>query len=330
MLYIFNFYANKYSVYVFLIMKNIKIPVILGPTGSGKSNLSMSLAREFGLSIISCDSRQIYKYMDIGTAKPSLIDLKEVVHYMIDIIEPNQSFSAFSFQEMVLEIIRKGSEKGERFLICGGTGLYYEALSSGVGPQIATDQELINIYTEKAKIHGRKRIHDELKLLDPIAASKLHPNDLQRVIRALAVFKKEGISIYELQNKKRPPENIEFLNLILLPQRKTLYERINNRVNEMAQAGLFNEFKQLIEKGYSQDDPGMRTVGYQEFFSRKNDTDEEIKLVLDSIKQNSRKYAKRQFTWFNNRVNGERLDPDKLSDSIDILNKIKFFLDIKR
>lgn len=310
-------------------MDKIKIPVILGPTASGKSSMTMDLATELDLSVISCDSRQIYRYMDIGTAKPSKDDVKNVKHYLIDIIEPDNEFSAFAYQKEALKIIREGDKKGERFIICGGTGLYFEALSEGVGPQISTDPEIIKYYTQKASIEGRESIYQELKSLDLKAANKLHPNDLQRVIRAIAVYKQEGVSIIDLQNRKSPPDDIEFDIIKLNPPRDQLYNRINKRVDIMANEGLFDEFTSLLARGYTESDSGMRTVGYQEFFNRVDDTDLSLKDVFDKIKQNSRKYAKRQYTWFNNRVRGISVDSFDKEQILSAKNKIKIFLDIK-
>lgn len=311
-------------------MEKIRVPVILGPTASGKSSLAFNLAKELGLSIISCDSRQIYKYLDIGTAKPVKDELEEVKHYMIDIVDPKEDFSSFAYQEMVLKIIREGDKKGERFIICGGTGLYFEALSKGVGPQISTDPEFIKKYIQKAEQEGKESVYNELKEIDPKVALKLHSNDLQRVIRALAVMKQEGCSILDLQNKKSSPEDIEFFKVILNPERDFLYSEINKRVGKMANDGLYNEFKALVERGFTQNDPGMRTVGYQEFFNLRNDTEKALAAVFDKIRQNSRKYAKRQYTWFKNREGGYLVDPMNSSDLLSAINKIKKFLDMTK
>ncbi len=303
-------------------MAKIKIPVILGPTAVGKSDLALSLATEFGCEILSCDSRQIYQELNIGTAKPTQEEMQTVPHWMIDIVPPTESFSAHRFESEALQIIRERAGKGKRTIICGGTGLYYKSLSEGMGPQIATDLPFRKKYTEIAQEKGREAVHEELQHCDPETAKHLHPNDLQRVIRALQVFHDSGIPLSTLKSNKRPPSDIAFEVFILQLPRDLLYTRINNRVDTMMDMDLWQEFTSLYEKGYTRDDPGMHCVGYKELYpviEKKMSLQQAITL----IKQNTRNFAKRQITWFRNKVTGTTIDMTRGQGSTLLMKKVK-------
>ena len=303
--------------------KKIQIPFITGPTAVGKSSIAIEIAKELGYEIISCDSRQIYKYMNIGTAKPSKKELNSVNHHLIDIKNPDEKYSAFQFATDALKIIRDCAEIGKSVLLCGGTGLYFEALSQGVGPQVETDTELIEFYTKIAEHEGRESVFNKLKQVDPESANRLHKNDLQRVIRALAVYKQTGVSLQKLQNRKSPPSDIEFHTYTFLLDREKLYEKINSRVDKMVSDGLYEEFLTLLKMGYTYKSPGLRSVGYQEFFNTLDSGAFSIEDAVTKIKQASRKYAKRQSTWLKNRVAGELVDVEKSDFKTELLNKIK-------
>jgi tRNA dimethylallyltransferase len=285
----------------------IKVPVILGPTAVGKTDISLRLAREMDFEILSCDSRQIYKYMNIGTAKPSLKEMKKVRHWMIDIVDPSDYYSAYQFSQEALKIIGDGAKRNKTVLVCGGTGLYYQSLCEGLGPQIASNLTFRKKYKERALQEGCENIYKELEKCDPETASKLHPNDVQRVIRALQVYYDTGIPLSVHQEKKRPPENIEFFVLVITLPRPALYDRINKRVDAMFYSGLWEEFSLLYGKGYKKNDPGMQCVGYKELFDVMGKSKSLIEMI-EKIKQNTRNYAKRQVTWFTNKLNGIHVD----------------------
>jgi tRNA dimethylallyltransferase len=283
-------------------MKTV-VPVLLGPTAVGKSVYALELARYNGWEIISCDSRQIYRGMDIGTAKPSTEQLNDVKHWFVNIQEPGDLYSAFDFATEALSIIQNRAVQGQGVIICGGTGLYFKALSEGFSTNVETDPDLKNELMERGKKQGVKLLHEELKTVDPDAASTIHKNDLQRVVRALAVYHQTGVPFSKSRNKGNAPAGIEFRTIKLTMERTFLYKRINDRVDTMITSGLVDECRGLLESGVSTDAPGMQCVGYREwvpFFNGLSTMPE----TIEEIKQNSRRYAKRQSTWFSHQVTG--------------------------
>ncbi len=283
------------------------VPVLLGPTAVGKSAYALELARQNHWEIISCDSRQIYRGMDIGTAKLSVEQLNEVKHWLIDIKNPSDLYSAFDFATEALSIIQNRAAQGQGVIICGGTGLYFKALSEGFSANVETDPDLKNALMERGKNQGIQILHEELKAVDPDAAKTIHENDLQRIVRALAVFQQTGVPFSKSRSKGNPPSGIEFRTIKLTMERINLYERINDRVDSMIAAGLVDECRRLLESDISTEAPGMQCVGYREwvsFFNGHRSFAETVEL----IKQNSRRYAKRQATWFSHQVNGVELE----------------------
>jgi tRNA dimethylallyltransferase len=196
-------------------------------------------------------------------------------------------------------------------LICGGTGLYFKSLREGLGPQIGSDIAFREKYKRRVSLEGVESVFEELKKCDPAAASRLHPNDVQRVIRALQVYHETGRPLSELQKENRPVDDIEYSVVILSLNRDILYERINGRVDRMISEGLWEEFNFLCEKGYGEFDPGMQCVGYKELFDVKKGKGT-VSEAGERIKRNTRNYAKRQMTWFKNKESGVYFD---LSDS---------------
>ena len=277
--------------------------MILGPTAVGKTGHALGLAEEYNFEIISCDSRQIYRYMDIGTAKPSKPELKRVRHWLIDSIDPDESYSAYQFSKDAAAIIRANRQAKKGALICGGTGLYFRSLSEGLGPQAASNPQIRAQLEAKAREKGVHELHRELTTLDPESGHRIHPNDLQRIIRALAVFYQTGTPISELRNQTAPPMDMQFAVAILMLPRTVLYERINKRVDTMVNEGLWDEFKQLRAKGYELNHPGMLCVGYRELFGVETG-EKSFSDACEEIKRNTRRYAKRQITWFANQIKG--------------------------
>lgn len=277
-------------------IKKKNVLVLLGPTCSGKSAVGFWLAKEMNGEIISADSRQIYKYLDIGTAKPSLEERKKVKHHFIDELLPEQEFNAGEFSIQAREIIDGIFESGKLPIVVGGSGLYIRALIDGffdapsANPEIRF--ELENIFRKK----GGVALLEELRKVDPLAASRMLPSNRHRMIRALEVYRITGTPISELQKINIPP-NFQSVLVGLQWERSKLYERINQRVDWMLTKGLLSEVKSLVEKGYSTNITSLRTVGYQEVFQF-FDGKIEYETMIELIKRNSRRYAKRQMTWF--------------------------------
>jgi tRNA dimethylallyltransferase len=281
----------------------IKVPVLLGPTASGKTAFALQIAQEMKWEILSCDSRQIYQHMDIGTAKPTLVELESVPHRLINIIKPSQIYSAFRFATEALEIIREAALRNTTVFIVGGTGLYFQSLCNGFGPQVESDPEIRDQLMKKGEALGSELLHKELISLDPESAARIHSNDLQRIVRALAVFYQTGTSLYQLRNIKNKPEDIDFVVFKMDDQRETLYEKIDKRVLKMVKDGLYEEFLSLVSSGYSEISPGMQCVGYKELFPFFRN-EYSLQNAVELIQRNSRRYAKRQITWFNHQVEG--------------------------
>ena len=232
--------------------------------------------------------------MAIGTARPSADERRRVPHLLIDSIDPSERYSAAKFVDDALAAIRGSLSRGVTPLLVGGTGLYFERLRGGVGPQVLSDPSIHDALLRRAE---QEDLHGELRRVDPEAASAIHPNDRQRIVRALAVFTQTGKKISQLQRESVPPADLEFIVAALLPPRELLYERINRRVDAMVAAGLWEEFVSLRKRGYGEDAPGLQCLGYQELFAvEKGDCT--LTEAAEAIKRNTRRYAKRQISWF--------------------------------
>ena len=285
----------------------IRVPVLLGPTAVGKTDLAIKIAEQFDMEIISCDSRQIYRFMDIGTAKPSREMLERQRHWMIDIVDPDQDYSCFQYAQEAAGIIRQRALAGKRTLMCGGSGLYFGGLSKGIGPMVEAQPELRRRFYEQARQLGNQSVFDELKRIDPRTAAGSHPANLQRNVRALEVHAMTGLTKTELNERASPPQDMEFLVMACGLPRDVLYRRIDERVGTMAREGLFEEFRALLRKGYGPGDPGMRCVGYKELFAVEQGA-VSLPAALDAIRQNTRNYAKRQLTWLRHQVSCVAID----------------------
>ena len=307
--------------------EKIRIPVLLGPTASGKSDAALYACGRIDCEMVSCDSCQIYRKMDIGTAKPSQEESGRVRHWMIDIIEPDQKYSAFNYAQDAAAVIRERAADGRRVLVCGGSGLYFQCLSQGIGPQVAEDKELREHYRTIAEKQGADRVYDELAAVDPVAASHSHVSNLKRNIRALEVFHSTGIPFSELKKRTSPPDNFVFDIMVLSRPREELYSRINARVDDMMKKGLWEEFQSLRSQGYDRRSPGLFCVGYRELFDveEKNAT---LGQAVEKIKQNTRNYAKRQITWFKHQVNGREAEAGESAKEV-ITKAIEEFFDIQ-
>ena len=293
---------------------------IVGPTGVGKSNISLELSEIIPLEIISCDSRQIYRYMDIGTAKPSQKDLKRVKHHLIDIITPDKSYNAKQFSIDTESIANDIENRGKIPLIVGGTGMYLNAFVYGMFDNAFIPKDLRN----ELRGMSTEDLYNKLKHLDNLAAIKLHKNDRYRVIRALEVKITTGKSIYQLQEQNNP--RFEMTYFYIIKDRGDLYKDIEKRVDNMIKRGLIDEINSLLNMGFNFDSYGLKTVGYKEFENYFKGT-ERIEDVINLIKKNSRNYAKRQFTWFNKQVKRGKHYIINLSET-NIENAVSFISNI--
>lgn len=276
-----------------------KIIVIAGPTASGKSSLAVEIAKKINGEVISADSMQIYKTLDIGTAKVTAEEMQGVPHHLIDICEPSEEFSVSDFVEKASIAIDEITARGNVPIICGGTGLYIDSLLfnrsfGGTAKNDKLREEYKQILAEK----GNQYLYDMLASVDKETADKFHINDVPRIIRALEIFHETGVKKSEIKEEKTPRYNHSAFYIDI--NRELLYSRINMRVDLMEEAGLFEEFDKILETHPNCEEFGsMKAIGYREIFNFKNGIWTKGE-TLEKIKQFSRNYAKRQFTWFKN------------------------------
>lgn len=275
-----------------------KVIVIVGPTCSGKTKLSLILAEKLKSEIISADSRQVYKYLTIGTAKPNSDELKRVKHHFIDELEPDEEFNADIFSKRAREIISQLIEKKLIPIVVGGSGLYIKALVDGITQTIVSDKSLRYELLELRKIYGNDYLYNELKKIDPISAEKMLPQNWKRVIRAIEVFRLTGKPIWQHHIENPVQQEFEFIQYGLKWERKKLYQNIECRVDEMIRNGFVEEVKLILDKGYHKEINSLNTIGYKEIIDL---LDNKITFdeMLNRIKINTRRFAKRQLTWFN-------------------------------
>lgn len=298
--------------------------VILGPTASGKTKLSIELAKDIHGEIVSADSMQVYKYMDVGTAKPDEEEKQGIKHYLIDEITPDREFSVAGFQQLAIKYIDDIINRGKVPIVSGGTGLYIDSLIYNIefGDTIC-DWELREKLKNEALEKGNEYLHNKLKEIDPEAAEKIHMNNVKRVIRAIEVYTytQKPISMHQEESRKNPSK-YNFVIFGLKMDREKLYERINQRVDLMMEKGLIQEVKKLIEMGYDRSTIAMQGIGYKEILSylRGEITLDEAVYVL---KRDTRHYAKRQLTWFNRMKDVSWIDIDQNSNLNEIIKNIK-------
>ena len=279
-------------------MNKPKILCVVGPTASGKTDYAVELALKCGGEVVSCDSMQIYKHMDIGTAKQTADEMKGVKHHMIDIIEPNESFSVARFSEMARECIDDILLRGKTPVLCGGTGLYFDSTINNINfIQMDTDEEYRKDLESAAKVFGNEYVYKILKRVDEESAESIHPNNLKRVIRALEIYKTTGKKKSELDKEQLSEPLYEPEITGLMRDREVLYDRINKRVDIMMEKGLVDEVSDLIKIGIDTDATSMQAIGYKEIIEYL-DGKTSLSDAVDKIKRESRRYAKRQLTWF--------------------------------
>ncbi len=273
--------------------------VIAGPTAAGKSEVAAELGRRIGGEVVSADSMQVYRHMDIGSAKVTYEEMLGVPHHMIDVVEPNDPMDVARYQEMAKSCIEAIYQRGNIPILAGGTGFYIQAVTRDIdftetSPDLAYRNELLSY----AKANGNEALHQRLALLDPAAAKEIHPNNSKRVIRALEYIKMTGECISshnEAEKEKLSPYDLAFF--VISDDRKCLYERINRRVDFMMEAGLLDEVRYLKAMGLSRKDVSMQGLGYKEMLDVLDDQTA-LQDAVDILKRDSRRYAKRQITWF--------------------------------
>lgn len=296
--------------------------VITGPTASGKTSLAVALAKQIGGEIISGDSMQVYKHMNIGTAKVTEDEKEGVPHYMIDEFEPDQECSVAVFQKKVKGYIDEIYSKGKIPIIVGGTGFYIRAITHDIEfEETDTDTTIRDQLMDEAREFGEDYIHEKLRQVDPVSAENIHKNNIQRVVRALEYHMQTGeqISLHNEKEKSRQtPYNLVFFGLNM--DRDLLYSRIDQRVDEMIEEGLITEVKGLFDKGYSKNLPSMRGIGYKEFYPY-FENEETLETCIVTLKQNTRHYAKRQLTWLRHQAKPIWIEVDQYKFNKDNILK---------
>ena len=312
-------------------MKKIPLIILTGPTAVGKTDLSIKLSKSLNAEIISANSMQIYKYMDIGSAKVTKEEMDGVVHYMIDEVTPDVPFSVSEFQMRSEKYIEEINKKGKNVLITGGTGLYLNSLIYNMDfAKSNANNEIREKLEQELAENGIDYMHEKLRGLDEEAANRIHKNNTKRVIRAIEVCM-SGQKMNDFSKDLRYNEKYKPIIIVLNRDREVLYQRINKRVDIMLENGLLDEVKELLKMGYTKDMISMQGIGYKEMI-KYLDGEYTYDEAIEIIKRDSRRYAKRQLTWFKRYQDAKWFDLDKYQDieilKEDIINHIEKLLEI--
>lgn len=292
-----------------------KVIVIVGPTASGKTSTSIKLAKELNGEIISADSMQIYKEMNIGTAKPSLEERDGIKHYLMDIVSPEETFNVTMYKKMAEEAIEEILSHGKLPIIVGGTGLYVSTLINGIEfSEVKEDVDYRKEMQALAESKGPNYLHDMLKEIDPIAAENIDMNNVRRVIRALEIYKVTGKTKTQLDKESIKETKYDYLVYGIETPREKLYDRINLRVDKMLEEGLIEEVKTLLEK-YKISKTAFQGLGYKEV---KEYLDGQVSYedMIEKLKMETRRYAKRQLTWFRREKKIKWLSLDEITEVV--------------
>ena len=297
-----------------------KIVVISGPTGIGKTSAAIELAVRFKGEIVGADSMQIYRHMDIGTAKPTRAEQNQVPHHLIDVVDPDEDFDAERYIALTRPLITDLIRRERLPLVVGGTGFYIKALIYGLFETLPVDPKIRQRLKKAAAEQGSPVLHQRLVQCDPEAAARIHPNDTYRVVRALEVYESSGQTISAWQQAHAFNTKVyDTLQIGLTMQRQDLYERIDQRVGQMIDQGLLDEVRGLLQKGYAPDLKAMQSLGYRHmiaFLQEQQTWDETVR----TLKRDTRHYAKRQLTWFQSDPSViwvERDDTEKMAELIE-------------
>jgi tRNA dimethylallyltransferase len=305
-----------------------RVVILLGPTGVGKSKWAIEWAEELGGEIISADSMQVYRYMDIGTSKPTLDDQKRVKHHLIDLVTPDQPFHAALYRTLGRKTIDRLYQDKKYIWVAGGTGLYIKTLLQGLFSSPKIDPKTREHLKQEAKEKGADVLYERLNKVDPRTASRLHPNDLFRMIRALEVFDSTGVPISSYREQHRFGEKpYATFKIGLKMNRERLYPRIEERVDQMLEKGFLQEVERLMEMGYGPELKPMQSLGYKQmvqFLLKEIGWEEAVR----QMKRDTRHYAKRQWTWFKSDPEVQWRDPS--TDQEKIILEIKSFWEWRR
>ncbi len=314
-----------------MIGKKPFIVVIVGPTASGKTELGVELAKEIDGEVISGDSMQVYRGMDIGTAKVTESEMQGIPHHLINILNPDQTYSAYDFQQQARALITDITARGKTPIIVGGTGLYIQSViydyqfdKEEVSPEVA---EKVQQKMEELKSYSNEALHEYLGTFDPQSFADIHPNNRQRVERAISYYLTTKKVLSNRKKSTQLTENYDTLLIGIEMSRDTLYARINKRVDIMLSHGLLDEVQELIELGY-ESCQSMQAIGYKEIIPVVHN-EIELNEAVDQLKQHSRNYAKRQMTWFKNKLNVHWLDREKMSLT-SMLSELKTLINKRR
>ncbi len=309
-------------------MSKEKIICIVGPTASGKTALSIALAKELSGEIVSADSMQIYKGLDVGTAKPSLSERDGVLHHMLDVVSPEENFSVARYVEDATRIVDDILRREKMPIVVGGTGLYVDSLVKGTEfaafeEDMEYRRELFSLY----ECEGAEHLHAMLAEVDPRRAKEIHPNNVKRVIRALEVYKATNRTIteHDEETKSAKPRYDAIYIGLMFSEREELYARINARVDKMLEDGILQEIKALLSSGIPDSATAMQAIGYKELIpALRGECDMDV--AIDELKRATRRYAKRQMTWFKRNKNINWIDVSKTQNFSDILQASRNFI----
>ena len=303
--------------------KKPKIIVIAGPTASGKTGLAVALALSLGGEIINADSMQVYRYMDVGTAKPTLEERRGVIHHLLDVVDPDEDFNAALYRQMALPLAKEICAKNIPCFIVGGTGLYIKSLLGGLVELPPSDPMLRERLHLECDQKGAPKLHRKLAELDPERAESIHPNDRLRIIRALEIIQQTCRPASDLMKQHRFG-NQEFLalKLCLQVEKEQLYDRINERSEKMIDCGLVEETERLMKKRYGLHLKSMTAIGYRHILKYLQG-EWSLQKATETLKRDTRRYAKRQMTWFNAEPDMIHMDPE---DKTLAANRIRDFL----
>ena len=304
-------------------MMKSKLLCLLGPTAVGKTDIAIQLSQHLNAEIVSVDSRQIYRQMDIGTAKPTTEEQQAARHHIIDCVDIARPFSVADYQSLADAAILDIQNRGKQVLLVGGAGLYFRSIVDGLFKGPGADASLRKRFEQEAAQHGVEVLHDRLRSCDPESADRIHPNNLTRVIRALEVYELTGIPMSEHQQQWHQEKlRYPFTAFCLTMPRTQLYHRIDQRVDVMLANGLIAEVEALLAAGYSRETFALQSFGYKELIAYLDGKCTYLEAV-EQLKQNTRRFAKRQLTWFRKDTRIEWIDRESIPDVVGyILRKI--------